>query len=191
MKRALLVAIATWPLGAPPAFADIAPPTPEDMSCPRGAAGRVITGEGRGFNAFCEPTTCESDDDCDGDRTCSSEEIGLCVEDRDGQRSARARGCEPDGTCLNMQSTCETARRCVSADDGEREDVLASAPDVELVPEAAPAPDPAPAPTSEPDPVDGPLAPPAGSGCACRATPRASGPLGLLLILGLCALRRR
>jgi len=113
------------------ASADLVPSPPE--SCRDGArprANRAVS--------FCEPTTCESDDDCEQGERCSEEPIPLCVEeeevairrglgDEDPRtvlvRRARRRGCEPDGTCLAMTATCERVRRCVAVDarDGEAE----------------------------------------------------------------------
>ncbi len=168
------------------AAADIAPPSPSDLRCPRGSMGRVHRVEGeRGFSTSCEPTSCEADTDCEGGLVCSTDTIGLCVEQvasATGEQvpSARDRGCEPDGTCLNVNSTCERARRCVDA--GQRGPAESA--------EAEPA---AERPTVDED--DGPPEELSGGdgGCGCRAAPGSPvGPIAAAIgLLGLVALRRR
>jgi hypothetical protein len=182
MHRGPLIVL-SW-LVAVPALADAAPPTPEEMECPRGAVGRVEVEDERGWTAWCAPSICSSDAECDGDRICSAERISLCVEDQRGQRSVRARGCEPDGTCLNIHSTCETSRRCVRPEAGT---APAVAPEL-----AEPVAEPAveqPPPTEEAAAAADVAAPP--SDCGCRAAPSRAAPLGLLGLLGWLALRRR
>ncbi|MEM9071530.1 MAG: hypothetical protein AAGE52_23690 [Myxococcota bacterium] len=113
--------------------ADIAPPRPEDLDCPRGSKGRVSEGGG----AWCEPTVCANDVTCGEGYRCSTADIGLCVEEiqvptervrptldnpappsaTKTVRSVRRRGCEPDNTCLNVDSTCERALRCVKVEE--------------------------------------------------------------------------
>lgn len=167
-----------------PALADVAPPAPEDLDCPRGAKG-----EGNGVSVWCEPTICTDDASCGDGYRCSDEDIGLCVEpievatervrpslDPDSPapavptatvRSVRRRGCEPDGTCLNVDSTCEQSRRCVPVD---------SEPDVPSTAIVEPTA------TSR---AEQPAA--ASSGCACRTGNVSGGALLFLLLL----LRRR
>lgn len=147
-------------LVAAPAAADLAPPGPDEIECPRGAVGTVppvpaeaVDPRGRPLRPFpyCAPSTCTSDADCTDGRVCSAEEIGLCVEPMPAPvegapalRNARERGCEPDGTCLNLESTCERSRRCVTPE--------APAPTPPPAPEPTPAPAPAPAPPPAPAP---------------------------------------
>ena len=176
MRSLLVLVLPLVAMGS--ARADIAPPEPEHMLCPRGAKGA-----GNGVSVWCEPTTCANDVTCGEGYRCSEEDIGLCVEsievaterfrpslDENAPpreipmarvRSVRERGCEPNGTCLNVDSTCEHARRCV------RED-----PRPPHVSSANLAPSPAPA---------------SASGCACR-TADAGGAWPWLVLL---ALRRR
>lgn len=189
MRRLLpLAALLLVPAAA---RADIAPPSPESLACPRGAVGYAppVDPEARdplGRPArpwpFCTPSTCASDADCAGGRVCSEEEIGLCVvalpEGETGRPRVRDRGCEPDGSCLNVESTCERARRCVTPEVGEE----VPPPDEEPVAEEAPA---APA-------VEEPAVPPAAaSGCACRGAPGRSAPPLALLGLALALVSRR
>lgn len=170
-------------LVAVPALADVAPPTPDEMECPRGAVGRVEVGDERGWNAWCAPSTCASDADCDGGRVCSPEPISLCVEDQRGQRSVRTRGCESDGTCLNLHSTCETSRRCVRPEVGTVAETAESPDDPIEEPEVVD-----PSPTREAPAADVATPP---SNCGCRVGASYGAPLGLLGLLGWLALRRR
>lgn len=186
-RRLELMILALLALPASLARADVAPPQPEDVSCPRGAVATVPTvrpdaldPRGRPIHPwpYCAASTCRSDADCTGGRTCSSEEIGLCVEDLevpggDPVRSVRERGCEPDGTCLRVGAACERARRCVL-------------PEVEAETAA----------TDEAEDQPAAQSPPAEStatqmGCGCRATGGGSASwLALLAPLALFALRR-
>ncbi len=177
-----------------PARADIAPPALEDVTCPRGAVAALpevpagaLDARGRPLRPwpYCAPSVCTSDADCTGGMTCSREEIGLCVESQDSQgaqlRSVRDRGCEPDGTCLNMQSTCERARRCVRD----------AAPPSDPAPSDPARSDPAP---SDPTPTNTPAADPpaASSSSGCAVSPgTSSARWALALPLLALALRRR
>lgn len=168
------------------ARADEAPPEPASLTCPRGAIGALPTirpGEidprGRAIRPwpYCAATTCTADADCTDGRVCSAEEIGLCVEDHaveggDAVRAARERGCEPDGTCLNVHSTCERARRCVDA------------------PPAAPPPTPT-APAAAPAPAAAAPAAPPPSDSGCRASPRSPSGAFTLVVSALMMLARR
>lgn len=173
------------------ASADIAPPRPEELSCPRGSIGAVPTvrsdatdDRGRPVQPwpYCAASTCASDSDCGGGRVCSTDEIGLCVETQEvpgGEpvRRVRERGCEPDGSCLNLQSTCERARRCVTPDGRPP-----SAP--------PPAEGSTPAPGDETETSEAPAetaAETSASGCACHATGR-TGRSGLAGVAALFAL---
>lgn len=196
MRR--LLPLALFLLLPSAALADIAPPPVESLTCPRGAVGYLPTVDpeardplGRPARAwpYCAPSTCESDADCDGGRVCSEEEIGLCVvalpEGETGRPHVRERGCEPDGTCLNIESTCERARRCVTPEAAD-----------EAADEPADAPAAADAPVGdEPASADEPAAEapeaPAASGCACRAAPGRSAPPLALLGLALALVVRR
>jgi len=182
------------------ASADVAPPPAESLQCPRGAVGAVPEVDpdardprGRPVQPwpYCAPSTCATDDDCDGGRVCSTEEIGLCVEEREQSgatvRQVRNRPCEPDGTCLNVHSECEVARRCVEPSEAT------GSPAEAVDPEAV---DPQTAATGEAEPPseDVPEAPAAETqaGCACRAAPSgAPAPWALAALLGLALLRRR
>ncbi len=193
LRAALVLAsVLALPLDA---HADIAPPGPGEIECPLGAIGTVPTvrpdaldPRGRPVRAwpYCAPSTCASDADCTEGRVCSPEEIGLCVEDHPVEggepvRNARARGCEPDNSCLNIESTCERARRCVPP---------AAAPTTPPVPEPPPAPAPAAAETAPS--TESPAA--ASGGCACHASERRVPGASLLLALlplALVARRRR
>lgn len=201
MKRAKHALLASIPFLAvasitPTALADMAPPPAALLECPAGAAGAVpvvpagaLDERGRPLTPwpYCAATVCTTDADCTDGRRCSVEEIGLCMEDHEVPggptvRAARDRGCEPDGTCLNIHATCERARRCVAGD------AAAVAPAAEAVPVVAPAavmPPP-------PPPPPAPAAEAAASGCGCRVAPHASarGPLFLLASLGLAFARR-
>lgn len=174
-----------------PASADLAPPGPDEIECPRGAIGTTppvpadaTDPRGRPLRPFpyCAPSTCTSDADCTGGRVCSPEEIGLCVQDVPGPtegspplRSARERGCEPDGTCLNIESTCERARRCVTA-------------------EAPPPPPPAP-PPPPPPPAPPPAAPAAetssGGWCAVGHGAGSAWAVAALALAAIALARRR
>ena len=177
------------------ALADIAPPEPGEIDCPVGAIGTLPTvrpdemdPRGRPIRAwpYCAPSTCASNADCTDGRTCSPEEIGLCVEDQevaggDTVRSARPRGCEPDNTCLNVESTCERARRCVMPTEG--------APAAVAI--AEPAPSEAPAAAAATPAAETP-APESASGCACHATSRATdGSFAWLALLPIALIARR
>lgn len=184
---------------APAALADLAPPGPEFLECPSGAMGALPTvpagamdPRGRPVRPwpYCAPTTCTADTDCTGGRTCSAEEIGLCVEDHTVEgggatvRAARDRGCEPDGTCLNINATCERARRCVLPEGALPPSPveLPAAPEAPVAPELPPPPPPAPAPAA---------APTASAGCGCAASTTA-GPSWLAALVPLAIwLRRR
>lgn len=165
--------------------ADLAPPPPEELDCPRGAKGA-----GNGVSVWCEPTTCANDLSCGEGYRCSEEDIGLCVEPIEvptervrptlggempevpmmSVRSVRRRGCEPNGTCLNVDSTCEHARRCVKVE---------VEPDVPSAPTSVTTTTPAiEAETETPEaPQDDP------GGCSCRATDVHTTALPLLLVL--------
>lgn len=181
-----LMALAVLPMMA---RSDIAPPRAEELSCPRGAVGRVPPSDpdardfrGRPLRPWpvCAPSTCESDADCEGGRVCSPEVIGLCVYDHPSSAgpvpAVRERGCEPDGTCLNVESRCERARRCV-----ER---------------AAPAADEPPSNQEEPPQGEPQQEEPAApvqqsvTGCGCRVAPVSDAPLALLAVLGLALVIR-
>lgn len=177
-------------LGLPAlAHADLAPGPPQ--GCPRGAAPRVAPTLG-----YCEPTTCAADSDCESGQACSPDEIGLCVyeeaiptervhwaEQREVPtrtvRMVRERGCEPDNTCLNTESTCERARRCVAAP-----------------PPPAEPPPPPPA-TVGPAPAqaegESPPAAETSGGCSVGASgsPALAGTLALAALLALATRRRR
>jgi len=188
--RALLLALGSIFVITSVASADVAPPGPEDIDCPRGAIGALPTvrpdemdPRGRPIRAwpYCAPSTCASDAECSDGRVCSPDEIGLCVEDHevaggDPVRSARTRGCEPDNSCLNVESSCERARRCVMPGEG--------AP---TAPVATPEPtSPIAAPTAEMPAAE------TSSGCACRTTPRrAASSVAFLALLPLALLVRR
>lgn len=187
-------------LAAARARADVAPPSPEELSCPRGAVPALpevrpdaLDPRGRPVRPwpYCAPSTCASDADCTDGRVCSTEEIGLCVQPHEvfgGEpvRSVRERPCEPDGTCLNRESTCERARRCIAP---------AATPTPEP-PAADPAPaTPPPPPASAEAPAAATTTTPTVATCACRATsPRSSrtwlAPL-VALALALGVRRRR
>lgn len=196
ITRALLLALGTM-LVPSWVSADVAPPEPGDIECPRGAIGTLPTvrpdamdPRGRPIRPwpYCAPSTCASDADCSGGRICSAEEIGLCVEDHevaggDPVRNARARGCEPDNSCLNIESSCERARRCVMPEAGP-----AAAPE----PVEAEAAEAAPGEVPSEAPAASPVAETA-SGCACRATARGGRSVGWLALLPLALIiaRRR
>jgi MYXO-CTERM domain-containing protein len=223
-----LAAILTLLLAAP-AAADVAPPPPEMLGCPRGALGTLpevapdATGpRGRPLRAwpYCAPTTCTSDADCDGGRVCSEAAIGLCVHDREvsGQtvRAVRRRGCEPDGTCLHVQSTCERARRCVEPPGGAEgptgDPVIDALRQIGAAEPSAPADEPPAESRPEGDDAAGadrerrrsegragdenreaadgpsPVAASSASGCGCRAAPRPGGAPFAALAFGLAAL---
>lgn len=166
--------------------ADLAPPPPEELDCPRGAKGA-----GNGVSVWCEPTTCANDVGCGDGYRCSEGDIGLCVEsievatervrpDPTGDlpdvrtttvRSVRRRGCEPDGTCLNVDSTCEQARRCVKVEDE---------PDVPSAPIASP--------TAPSEPREAADAAEHAGGCACRTS---GNPTSAAMLLVLFAFVRR
>lgn len=187
---------------APPASADMAPPPPGFLECPPGAAGALpvvppdaLDERGRPLRPwpYCAATVCASDADCTDGRHCSTEEIGLCMEDHEVPggppvRAARDRGCEPDGTCLNLQATCERARRCVVGDASAAGEAPA-----EAVPAVPPAEEP-PAPPPPPPPPPAPAADAPASGCACRVAPHSDARGSLLLLASLAgavALRTR
>lgn len=164
IARTLGLLVLLTPLAA---RADVAPPPLEEMSCPRGAIAILPEVEegatdplGRPLRPWpvCVPTRCASDADCDGGRTCAPEEIGMCLEEVEGQTHPRIRprGCEPDGTCLNNDSTCDRARRCVE-------------PDGEPPPIGEPT-DPATEPATEPAvEAEEPPAAAQSAGCGCRS----------------------
>jgi MYXO-CTERM domain-containing protein len=196
ISRAILLALGSIVVLTSVASADIAPPEPGDIECPRGAVGTLpsvrpdeMDPRGRPIRAwpYCAPSTCASDAECTDGRICSPEEIGLCVEDQevpggDPVRNARARGCEPDNSCLNAESTCERARRCVTPTT-EGAAAVVAAPEV---PPTEPAPPEAPA-TETPA-----AAPESASGCACHATSRGTDrSLAWLALLPLALIARR
>ncbi|HJL16003.1 MAG TPA: hypothetical protein RMH99_10115 [Sandaracinaceae bacterium LLY-WYZ-13_1] len=186
------------------ARADVAPPRPADLDCRRGTVPTVPEVDpdardplGRPVQPwpYCAPSECTSDADCDGGRVCSAEPIALCVQEHeDGRRTARRRGCEPDGTCLNMESTCETSRRCVTPDDEGADDEGEGQAEVDT---DAPEESEARAEADRGDPSGdeaAPARPPQAAGCACHAVAdRRSAPLGLVLlgVVWLAARRRR
>lgn len=177
MRTRLLAALALLALPAP-AVADVAPPPLEEVECPVGAVAvmdQPAEGEtdplGRPARPWpiCVPTTCASDADCEDGRVCSRAEIGMCLEAVEGRAhpNIRRRGCEPDGTCLNVDSRCDRARRCV-------------------------APDAQPEPAAEGESEGTAPAPPAAraSGCGCRVAGRTA-PLSGLFLLGALLVWRR
>lgn len=185
-ERAALLSFLLSSICASVASADVAPPRPEELTCPRGAVATVppvdpTARDPRGRPVqpwpYCAPSTCESDGDCRDGRVCSQDVIGLCVwstqiEGGGTVRTVRERGCEPNGTCLNLESRCEQARRCV---------VPGAAP--AAAPTAA-APDPQPASTTAAAPAQEPAASQTTSSWGCHAAARGtSSPLWLLAIV--------
>ncbi|MGE0791086.1 MAG: hypothetical protein AB7S26_35770 [Sandaracinaceae bacterium] len=200
MNKAAVLVLALSCLAAP-AYADIAPPAPEDLDCQRGAVPFVPHVDpdarderGRPLQAwpYCTPSTCEADTDCSDGRVCSDDVIGFCVQESveggETRRTIRPRGCEPDDTCLNVESTCERSRRCVAA--AERAPRSDDEPDSNE-PET-PVEDPAVEPEAEAQDTQTSTETPAAStsgGCGCRvggAPASRAGVIGLAL-LGLAA----
>lgn len=201
--RRLLLALVAGCFGLIPSVvsADIAPPSVEDMQCQRGAVPFLPEVEegatdplGRPARPwpYCTPSTCASDDECSDGRVCSDDEIGFCVETQgegdSARRTIRPRGCEPDGTCLNVNSECETSRRCVDA--GARAPEATEEPAAEGAEE--PAEESAEEPADEPaEQTEAPAASTDGGGCGCRVGGFVGHTPWGLALLGLALWRRR
>ncbi|MFK7988439.1 MAG: hypothetical protein AB8I08_20625 [Sandaracinaceae bacterium] len=189
------------------ASADIAPPPAEDLNCRPGTVATTPTipagaTDPRGRPArpypYCAAgPACTSDDACSGGQVCSAAPIGLCLEEREvapGQRVGvpRSRGCEPDGTCLNINSTCENVRRCVPADSPQAaaaptaEEPAAETPAVEEPESDPPADEPAAGEPAEPAAEE-----PASSGGCSASLGAASGGWLMGLPLAWLFVRRR
>jgi hypothetical protein len=197
MTRALLLSLSLSLLAPTLAHADLAPPLPEDLDCPRGAVGTsppvpegATDERGRPLRPYpyCGATTCTTDADCTGGRVCSTDEIGLCMETIEAAggasvRQARERGCEPDGTCLNVHSTCERARRCVAAGDAPPTSVAPPPPTSEAPATTTPPPTTTTEPAPAPEPSSG----------MCAASPGTAplGALGLAVAAAALAFARR
>ncbi|MCB9594752.1 MAG: hypothetical protein H6719_18675 [Sandaracinaceae bacterium] len=157
------------------ASADRVPPPPSD--CPRGSIAQTSHS-----GPTCEPSVCASTADCSGD-TPACEEVALCVESEtytpgghgtDGQPAQRdvARGACVDGACPGG-GTCRVAQRCVAA----------SAP---AAGRAAPTRE-----EPEAEETEAEESSEEGSGGCHVSASRSGSLLGLVLVAGLVALRRR
>lgn len=169
------------------AFADRVPAPPDD--CPRGSEGRT-SHSGR----WCAPTTCEADADCRTEGT-RCEELALCVEQESYVPGGRTRDRTPRsrpvarGACLEDAcpgaAECQTARRCVPADEPEAEAAPEETP-TEAAPEEAPAEETAADDTASEEPA----ADPAEGGGGCAVSPRGA-PVGAFGLLALFVFRAR
>lgn len=159
--RALLVASIL--LASTPALAA----APAD--CPPGSTPREEDGFG-----WCQPTVCQTDEQCGGGHVCRPVafclQVGSVGKGDGGQRLVVTQRCAPDKTCPQT-TTCSDLGRCLSKDVAAKMGVL------EKPAHAAPA------------------APPSKSSCGCEAVGTGAAlpglGLGLAALASAALLRRR